>query len=286
MIPSRKSTPIVSSALALSKSDYLLWNLSIYERKSTREGEANEERRRLDGRKTETAFRWTYRCRRLLMLPTLYRKRRCDICSGGVSFLVIFSDSSSSNPTLSSAAALSSQERSKLANNDFDWVSPPPVSEPAFTAPFTSAPTITSSEPEPEPADGPRQPVKQPEPVPIPTLALAPAPARAELSLKTSGMMSAGGLPSASAGGTLDGGGGPGRDIGLVLCGGTGPGAGGAPPTSASAGGNVEGEKGKETAAEKGLEKDVKGGMEVDLQEAQEGPMFAVEDDLKTRPSR
>ncbi|KAF9554093.1 hypothetical protein CPC08DRAFT_767008 [Agrocybe pediades] len=88
------------------------------------------------------------------------------------------------------------------------------------------------------------------------------------------GMMSAGGLPSASAGGTLDGGGGPGRDIGLVLCGGTGPGAGGAPPTSASAGGNVEREKWKETAAEKGLEKDVKGGMEVDLKEAQEGPIY------------
>ncbi|KAF9537635.1 hypothetical protein CPC08DRAFT_771256 [Agrocybe pediades] len=80
----------------------------------------------------------------------MYTRRRTR--RGRVGFLAISSSSSgSSNPTPSSAAALSLQEQSKLSNNDFDWVSPPPVSEPAFAAASTCAPTVTSSGPQHQP---------------------------------------------------------------------------------------------------------------------------------------
>ncbi|KAF9554096.1 hypothetical protein CPC08DRAFT_205238 [Agrocybe pediades] len=243
---------------------------------------------------------------------TCHNELRCNICNVGVGFLVISSSSSgSSNPIPSLAAAFFSQEQSKLSNNDFDWVSPPPVSEPAFTAPSTSAPTATSSGPQPQPP--PAQLVLSTIAQTVPTPAPAPAPTIVRHSQNVvarrqkikedmtpgamcspDGMMSAGALPSASPGGTLlDGGGGPGGGIGLVLGGVTGPGARRASLMSgtvvgdsllaragAGASDNIVEKIRTETVAEKESEKDVKGRMEVDVKEVQEGPTSAVEGDL------
>ncbi|KAF9554092.1 hypothetical protein CPC08DRAFT_205159 [Agrocybe pediades] len=53
MIPSRKSTLVVTSALAPSKSDYLLWNLSMYARKRTRKGKRMRREGKEVGRKED-----------------------------------------------------------------------------------------------------------------------------------------------------------------------------------------------------------------------------------------
>ncbi|KAF9553073.1 hypothetical protein CPC08DRAFT_246407 [Agrocybe pediades] len=174
MIPSRKSTPIVTSASAASNSDYLLWHLSMYARRKQMRREGGWTEGDGDGVQMDVPPSSVADAAHALS------KRRCDICSGGVGFLVI------SNSTPSSAAALTSQEQSKVSNNDFDWVSPTPISEPAFTAPSTFAPTITSSEPQPQSADRPSQPSKQLKAVPILTSVLAPAPTRVKVFPKTS----------------------------------------------------------------------------------------------------